>query len=47
MGDSVRNNMFSGVAWSFIRQASLQVFAFVQGIILTHNIWHQNLIMAG
>lgn len=34
MGDSVRDNMFSGVAWSFIRQASLQVFAFVQGIIL-------------
>lgn len=34
MGDSVRDNMFSGVVWSFIRQASLQVFAFIQGIIL-------------
>lgn len=34
MPDNIRNNMFSGMFWTFLRQTSLQIFAFIEGIIL-------------
>lgn len=34
MSDQLRDNMFSGMFWTFLRQASLQLFAIIQGVIL-------------
>lgn len=34
MSDNLKNNMFSGMFWTFLRQTSLQIFAFIEGVIL-------------
>ena len=34
MGDNVRSKALSGVAWGMMEKLSLQVFGFVQGVIL-------------
>lgn len=34
MAEDLQKSMFSGMIWTFMRQFSLQIFAFVQGVIL-------------
>lgn len=34
MSDNLRNNMFSGMFWTLLRQTSLQIFSLVEGVIL-------------
>lgn len=38
MADNLQQKMFSGMVWTLIRQTSLQVFAFIEGIILARTL---------
>jgi O-antigen/teichoic acid export membrane protein len=38
MAESLQKSMFSGMVWTFVRQFSLQGFAFIEGIILARKL---------